>query len=90
MSFSSSATSLGGGWPSYFVSIGLGSNRSTWLGPPCMKSWMTAFARAGWCEGRGRTSNDRVERPADPRHPRRRLAQKRGQNHPAKAAAQAR
>ena len=56
VSFSSSATSLGGGWPSYFVSIGLGSNRSTWLGPPCMKSWMTALARAGMWPGRCLTS----------------------------------
>ena len=60
MSFSSSATSLGGGWPSCFASIGLGSSRSTWLGPPCMKSWMTAFARAGMCGGRGRTSKSRA------------------------------
>ena len=42
VSFSSSATSAGGGWPSYLASIGLGSSKSTWLGPPCMNSWMTA------------------------------------------------
>ena len=59
VSFSSSATSAGGALPSYFASIGLGSSRSTWLGPPCMKSWITAFARAGACGGRGSTSNAR-------------------------------
>src|SRR5205823_10630329 len=40
-------------WPLRAVSSGLGSSRSTWLGPPCWNSWMTALARAGkWpCDG---------------------------------------
>ena len=37
----------GYGLPLYFVSSGLGSNRSIWLGPPCWNRQMTAFARAG-------------------------------------------
>ena len=32
---------------------GLGSKRSTWLGPPCMKRWMTRRARGEKCGGRG-------------------------------------
>lgn len=32
---------------------GLGSNRSIWLGPPFMKSWMAARAWGGWWGGRG-------------------------------------
>ena len=34
-----------GGCPSYFFSVGLGSNRSIWLGPPFMKRWITDLAR---------------------------------------------
>ena len=90
MSFSSSATSLGGGWPSCLASIGLGSRRSTWLGPPCMKSWMTAFARAGACGGRGRTSKSARAVEGDLRPGTARFAQKGGQDHSAEAAAQAR
>ena len=33
-----------GAEPANFWSAGLGSNRSTWLGPPFMNRWMTAFA----------------------------------------------
>src|SRR5260370_25851845 len=32
------------GFPSSLVSAGLGSNKSTWLGPPSMKSPITALA----------------------------------------------
>lgn len=38
------------------ASIGSGSSRFTWLGPPCMKSWITDFAWAGGCGGFGRVS----------------------------------
>src|SRR4051812_33973156 len=30
---------------------GLGSNRSMWLGPPCMNSEIMALARGAWCVG---------------------------------------
>ena len=33
--------------PSRFVSSGFGSNRSMWLGPPCMNIEIIAFARGG-------------------------------------------
>ena len=42
----------GNGWPCRRASSGLGSNRSTWLGPPTMNRKMTASARAGKCGGR--------------------------------------
>src|SRR3954454_9721569 len=35
--------------PSYFARAGLGSSRSTWLGPPCMNSEIIAFAFGAWC-----------------------------------------
>ena len=35
----------GNGLPSSLSSAGLGSVRSMWLGPPCMKSEIIAFAR---------------------------------------------
>ncbi len=35
------------GWPAMSSSFGLGSNRSTWLGPPSMKSQMMDFALGG-------------------------------------------
>src|SRR2546427_10386924 len=41
------------GSPLCFSGIGLGSKRSTWLGPPFMKSWMTDFAFAGKWGARG-------------------------------------
>ena len=66
-------------------SIGLGSSRSTWLGPPCMKSWMTALAFAGACGGRGRTSNRAGTARGSPPG----LAQQRGQGQAAEAAAEA-
>src|SRR5450432_592932 len=34
----------GMGWPASSSSFGLGSNRSTWLGPPSMNSHITDFA----------------------------------------------
>src|ERR1041385_655633 len=37
------------GWPASFCNSGFGSNKSTWLGPPSMKSQMTDLALgAGW------------------------------------------
>src|SRR5256885_13442456 len=41
------------GWPASFSSVGFGSNRSRWLGPPSMNSQITDLARAGKCGGRG-------------------------------------
>src|SRR5207247_2886453 len=41
------------GCPAYLVRAGLGSNVSTWLGPPVMNSEITAFARALKCGGLG-------------------------------------
>src|SRR5689334_20836391 len=40
-------------WPSYFLSDGLGSKVSTWLGAPTMNRKMTDFAFAGKCCGLG-------------------------------------
>src|SRR5262245_40820122 len=37
----------GSGWPASLLSVGLGSNRSRWLGPPSMKHQMTDLALAG-------------------------------------------
>src|SRR5438105_11019608 len=37
----------GGCWPLSLASSGLGSNVSTWLGPPCMNREITLFAVAG-------------------------------------------
>ena len=42
-----------GAVPASLVSIGLGSNKSTWLGPPFMKSWMTLLALGAKCVGLG-------------------------------------
>lgn len=44
---------LGMGWPLYFCSIGLGSNVSTWEGPPLRKRKMTCLAVAGKCGALG-------------------------------------
>src|SRR5262245_14703233 len=52
----------GCGCPFRFASSGLGSNRSIWLGPPCWKRQITAFAFGGWCGGLG----SRAERPPVP------------------------
>src|SRR6266853_255480 len=38
----------GMGWPESSVSFGLGSKRSTWLGPPSMNSQITDFAFGSW------------------------------------------
>ena len=46
-------TSGGIGLPSMAASLGLWSKRSSWLGAPAMKSWITALARPGVCGGRG-------------------------------------
>ena len=40
------STPFGRGWPAYFASMGFGSNKSIWPGPPFWSSWMTALARA--------------------------------------------
>ena len=45
--------SPGNFWPSYFVSIGLGSKRSTCDGPPIMKSEIIALAFGSKCGGFG-------------------------------------
>src|SRR5712692_1256851 len=39
----------GMGCPAKSSSLGLGSNRSTWLGPPSMKSQMIDLAVGAWC-----------------------------------------
>src|SRR5262249_25597780 len=39
----------GMGWPFISVSLGLGSNRSMWLGPPSMNSQITDLAFGSWC-----------------------------------------
>src|ERR1700722_15136197 len=44
---------LGMGWPLYFCSIGLGSNVSTWEGPPLRKRKMTCLADAAKCGALG-------------------------------------
>src|SRR5580700_5848767 len=44
---------LGMGWPLYFCSIGLGSNVSTWEGPPLRKRKMTCLAVAVKCGALG-------------------------------------
>src|SRR3954471_16382370 len=41
------------GLPASLFTIGLGSNKSIWLGPPSMKRKMTLFALAGKRAGRG-------------------------------------
>ena len=41
------------GWPAYLVRAIFGSNVSTWLTPPLMKSEMTAVARGSKCDGCG-------------------------------------
>src|SRR6516162_5511813 len=38
----------GSGLPCHFDNSGLGSNRSTWLGPPTMNMKMMDFALASW------------------------------------------
>src|SRR5260370_20713508 len=43
---------VGMGWPWYLVSIGLGSNVSTWLGPPLRNRKMTRLALGAKCVGR--------------------------------------
>src|SRR5215472_5252067 len=37
----------GGRWPSSLESSGFGSKVSTWLGPPCIKRWITLLAEGG-------------------------------------------
>src|SRR5580692_13212323 len=44
---------LGMGWPLYFCSIGLGSNVSTWEGPPLRNRKMTCLAEALKCGALG-------------------------------------
>src|SRR5580704_10166447 len=39
----------GSGWPASRASSGFGSNRSTWLGPPSMKTQITDLALGGKC-----------------------------------------
>ena len=68
-------------------SIGLGSNRSTWLGPPCMKSWMTALARGVKCGGFSVKSCCRPSRRPLPGSG---FPQQRCQRQPTKAASHAR
>src|SRR5437762_9254048 len=36
------------GWPFVSVSFGFGSEMSTWLGPPSMKSQITGLALGSW------------------------------------------
>src|SRR5260370_9154153 len=54
------------GFPSSLVSAGLGSNKSTWLGPPSMKSQITAFAVGGLCGAFGAKGSTTKPRPARP------------------------
>ena len=46
------------GWPAMACSLGFGSNRSTWLGPPSMKSQMMDLAVAGWSGFLGAMGSD--------------------------------
>src|SRR5262249_44555553 len=39
----------GMGWPFSSSSFGLGSKRSTWLGPPSMNNQMIDLAFGSWC-----------------------------------------
>src|SRR5437870_13381406 len=41
------------GWPASLSRVGFGSNKSTWLGPPSIKSQMIDFALGVWCGGFG-------------------------------------
>ena len=51
---STGSFSLNGiGWPCRLTSSGLGSNKSTWLGPPYMNKKITFRAFAGKCGGLG-------------------------------------
>src|SRR5262245_18196145 len=47
----------GNAWPSHRASASLGSNRSRWLGPPCMNRDIIAFAFGAKCGGRGARSS---------------------------------
>src|SRR4051794_26048377 len=40
-------------WPWYFSRAGLGSNVSTWEGPPFMNRWMIRLALGAKCDGLG-------------------------------------
>src|SRR5229473_596700 len=57
----------GMGCPFISVSFGLGSKRSTWLGPPSMNSQITDFAFGSWCGflgARGSTMVGAAGRPS--------------------------
>src|SRR5829696_6760590 len=62
---------VGSGLPWYLSSSGLGSNVSTWDGPPFMNRWTTCFAQAGKCgffgaSGFGASPWSRSARARDP------------------------
>src|SRR5258708_6148167 len=57
------ANSRLGAVPASRFSVGFGSNRSTWLGPPFMKRWITDFAFAGKCGERALRSNEAAWAP---------------------------
>src|SRR3954452_19731140 len=54
----------GTGLPSSLVSRDLGSNRSTWLGPPSINRNMTDLARGGWCGFLGSSGSSGAPGPA--------------------------
>src|SRR4051812_22713202 len=55
----------GMGFPASFSSSGLGSNRSTWLGPPSMNSQITDFAVGLKCGGFGFSGSTEAGPAAD-------------------------
>src|SRR5580658_3527935 len=52
-SFKSLVSDSGSGRPSHFFISGFGSNKSSWLGPPSIKSKIMFFALAGKLGGFG-------------------------------------
>ena len=70
-------------------SVGLGSNRSIWLGPPFMNRWITALALGSKCGGRGAEVDGPTSRRLDGRRARgpvQILAQQRDQRGPVEPA----
>ena len=62
----SSFSLVGRGCPCIFCSIGFGSKRSTWLGPPYMKRKMTDFAFGAKCGAFGASGFVALKSPSAP------------------------
>src|SRR5260370_32909507 len=56
----------GMGWPLSSVSLGLGSKRSTWLGPPSMNNQITDLALGSWWGFLGASGSTMVEEARRP------------------------